>query len=251
MLKSLPNVFTSLSRIHRNIAYKTSRFTHQMATQKTIKVDIVSDNICPWCFVGRRRLEKGVEMYNEENQDEQIKLEVHWHPFELDPTLSPIGEDKQQRYLKKFGPQFKLMEQRLHSVGKTVGIEFKSEGMVGKTIDSHRLVEYVQEEMGWEKANDLIEVLFHGYFEESKNITDIEWLAGCYMKVNPDGDRAKVLTFLKGDVKRKQVQDEALNWARKGIGGVPYFIFENKFTVSGAQDSDLFKDLLEDLVARR
>jgi len=257
MLKSLSKVLNSSSftSSHRFSHSRVSRAfaQHRFMTSKarTIKVDIVSDNICPWCFVGRRRLEAGVEKYNSEYPDEPVQLQVHWHPFELDPTLAPEGEDKQARYLKKFGPQFKMMEQRLHEVGKDVGIYFKTEGMVGKTINSHRLVEYVHEELGWQKANELIEVLFKGYFEQSQNITNLNWLADCYIQVNPSGDGAKVLEFLKGDAKREQVQSEAMNWARRGIGGVPYFIFEGKLGVSGAQESDLFKELLEDLVSKQ
>ena len=140
------------------------------AAARSITVDIVSDTICPWCFVGKRRLEKAFRAVPE------LTYTVRWHPFQLDPSLPAIGVDKLARYEAKFGGKQNVaaMLARMAEVGKREGISFDYGGRISNTVDSHRLIEWAGAR-GLQDA--LVEQLFKFYFERRGDLGDRAALA--------------------------------------------------------------------------
>eukprot|EP01083_Nonionella_stella_P013107 36962_1 len=158
--------------------------------KKQLNIEIVSDNICPWCFVGNRNLEAALSKLNKKNVD----VNISWTAYELDPTLPKYGSiDKKARYASKFGDRMKVMTNRLTNVGSvcTPPISFKWGVKVGTTFNSHRLVMY-GEKSG--KHNESVEMIMHYYFELNKDISDIEVLTEIGKKVG----LSKVDEFFKG-----------------------------------------------------
>ncbi|CAO3675303.1 unnamed protein product [Umbelopsis vinacea] len=205
----------------------------------TIKVDIVSDTICPWCFVGKRRLEKAIKSYQTTNPD--AKFDIKWHPFQLDPTLTRTPVNKLERYASKFGEaRSKQIVAHMKSIGQEEGINFSYGGTLGSTIDSHRLVEWAAERG---KEDEVIEQLFKLYFEEEGNIVDLQELASVAGKIGLN--EAEALEYLKTDEGTERVKEGILKSQMQGINGVPNFTIQNKYTLSGAQPPEAFLEAFE------
>ncbi|CAM0141309.1 unnamed protein product [Umbelopsis sp. WA50703] len=208
-----------------------------MAT--TIKVDIVSDTICPWCFVGKRRLETAIKNYQTTNPG--AKFDINWYPFELDPTLSREPVSKRERYASKFGEaRSKQIIEHMKNIGKEEGIEFDYGGVVASTIDSHRLVEWAKEKG---KQQEVIEELFKLYFEETGNIGDLEQLAAVAGRIGLSKEEA--LEYLRSDKGEKSVKEQIYKSQLAGIHGVPNFTIQDKYTLSGAQPPEAFVNVFE------
>ncbi|KAG2177884.1 hypothetical protein INT43_003131 [Umbelopsis isabellina] len=205
----------------------------------TIKIDIVSDTICPWCFVGKRRLEKAIKNYQTVNPG--AKFDINWYPFELDPTLTREPVSKVERYASKFGAaRSKQIIEHMKSIGKEEGINFDYGGVTASTIDSHRLVEWAKEQG---KQDEVIEELFKLYFEETGNIGDLEQLAGVAERIGLSKENA--LEYLKSDKGVKSVKEKIYKSQVEGINGVPNFTIQDKYTFSGAQPPEAFFNVFQ------
>ncbi|EME81523.1 uncharacterized protein MYCFIDRAFT_198215 [Pseudocercospora fijiensis CIRAD86] len=137
------------------------------------QIDIVSDNVCPWCYVGKNRLELAINQHKQSNPNDTFS--ITWHPFYLNPD-APKSIDKQAYYESKFAPQrTQVMQGHLARLGKQVGINFAFGGRTGNTRDSHRLVQ-LGKTKGPAQETKVIEQLFNAYFEENEDITDQEVL---------------------------------------------------------------------------
>ena len=142
------------------------------AAARSVTVDIVSDTICPWCFVGKRRLEAAIRAVP------GLEYNVRWHPFQLDPTLPAAGVDKMTRYEEKFGKQrIGAMLSQMKEVGRREGIAFDYAGKISNTVDSHCLLEWASQKGGPPLQNALVEQLFRFYFERRGDLGDRAALA--------------------------------------------------------------------------
>ncbi|KXS18916.1 thioredoxin-like protein [Gonapodya prolifera JEL478] len=216
--------------------------------RRVINIDIVSDTICPFCFLGKRRLEKGFKLLNANGDD--VGYNITWHPYQLDPGLPKEGIPKLQYYEQKFGKEAaKRMPARMIATGQEDGVQFKYDGaIVANTLDSHRLINYVQKRGDAQKTNELVEELFTGHFENAKHIGDHGALADVAAKVG--FNRSEVLAYLASDAGREEVVSEISSLSRRGIRGVPHITFEKKYVVSGAQPPEVFAELIGEILEK-
>ena len=200
-------------------------------------VAIVSDTICPWCYIGKRRFERA-------NAGRPADLAVEWRPFQLNPDMPAEGVDRMRYLVSKFGPEERVAEifTAIEQAGESEGIEFVFDRIARtpNTVDSHRLIEYA----GAHDAQDgVVESLFHRYFEQGEDISD----HGVLTAAGVDGglDEDELRRFLEGDDGLAEVRKESEAASRAGISGVPCFIFEGRYAVSGAQSPDVFERVFE------
>lgn len=201
-----------------------------------MRIDVFSDVVCPWCFVGKRRLEQALA------QAGLSDAEVHWHAFQLNPDLPPEGVDR-KRYLEtKFGPgALERIHARLDEVGKAAGIDFQFDRIQRSpnTRDAHRLL-WLAGSQG--KQDVLKEALLKAYFIEGRDVGDRKVLAEIAASVGLDAD---VAAFLAGDAGLREVEQDLMTGARLQISGVPFFIFEGRMALAGAQPTEVFQQALD------
>ncbi|NKB22129.1 MAG: DsbA family oxidoreductase [Alphaproteobacteria bacterium] len=204
-----------------------------------MQIDIVSDTICPWCFVGKRRFERALELRP------QTDLSLTWRPYQLNPTMPNEGIDRKAYLSAKFGglDRAERSYDRLREAGAEVGIEFRFDeiDMTPNTINTHRLIQYAKSY----NASDalIVEKLYVAYFLEARNIGDINVLQDISIEAGLDGEA--FARYIRSDDDRAYIleQDEAIR--RQGITGVPCFIVEGKYAVSGAQSPEIFHQIFD------
>lgn len=202
-----------------------------------ITVDVVSDVMCPWCFIGKRRLERAV------TQLDGIDVEVRWRPFQLDPTLPAEGKDRKAYLEQKFGgpAEAEAIYDRIREAGRGEGIPFAFEKIERSpnTIDAHRMIRWA----GVEGVQDaLVERLFSLYFLEGADLTNRETLVAAAGDAGMDP--AVVEALLLGDADRAAVEEEIATAQKIGVTGVPCFIVDNRYAVLGAQDASVIADAI-------
>lgn len=203
-----------------------------------ITVDIVSDVACPWCFVGKRKFEAALEQWK------GSPVEVTWHPYQLDPTLPMEGIDRDTYLINKFGSleNVKGMTDRLTDIGKEVGIhfDFGKKWTAFNTLHLHQLLHVAGEE-GF-KA-DLKERFLKAYFEELDPLNERKTL---YSILDDFGWSAEKVDQIIADESIAQtVREEIAYYQRMGVSGVPFFIINNKYGISGAQATEVFLEALQ------
>jgi len=167
---------------------------------------------------------------------DRFNFNVKWLPFFLDPGLPEEGVDKMQRYQKKFGSRVPVIIQRMIETGKKEGINFSYGGKIASTLNSHRLIEYADK---YGKQDAVVNVLFRNYFEEEKNIGSIDVLTEAAKEAGLDPEKTK--EFLKSNEGKDLVAGQVERIRDEyGVDGVPFFIFNNKMTFSGAQEPETF-----------
>jgi predicted DsbA family dithiol-disulfide isomerase len=196
-------------------------------------IDIVSDVICPWCFVGKRRLESALAQRSELNAD------ITWRPFQLNPDMAAGGMSRADYLSAKFGGRAhaQRINQAIVDAGATVGIPFAFDKIerTPNTVDAHRLIRFADRHGA---ANELVDRLFAGYFIEGQDIGDREVLAGIARQAGLDVIEA--MKFLAGDSQRAEVIADDAGARRLGINAVPCFIFAGQYAISGAQEPQFF-----------
>ncbi|KAI1319235.1 hypothetical protein EDD11_004629 [Mortierella claussenii] len=208
------------------------------STAKTIKIDIVSDTVCPWCYIGKNRLEKAISSYKSKPEHKDVQFEVNWRPYQLDPSASKTPIPKMEMYARKFGAaQAPLIRNRMIQVGKEEGINFSYNGNTVNTLDSHRLIAFAAKKG---KQDEMMTELFQNYFEQDK-CGEVSTLIESAAKVGLD--RAEVEQFLKSDEGLKEIQEEIEKAKMEGITGVPNITIGNKYVLSGAQEPTTFEDV--------
>lgn len=193
------------------------------------RIDIVSDAICPWCYIGKRQLERALSTLGGEG----LTFSIHWNPFQLNPDMAKEGVDRAQYRAWKFGSAEKAaaLDARIVDAAAQVGLEFHPERIrrTPNTIDAHRLVWFA----GQHGVQDLtMEQVFRAYFIEAQDIGQHEVLADCGAAAGLDRDQ--VLAFLNGDLADKEMRaaDQAAREA--GVSGVPSFFLDGYGLFSGA-----------------
>jgi predicted DsbA family dithiol-disulfide isomerase len=195
-----------------------------------LEIDVISDVVCPWCYLGKRKLDAAMK------QVEAFTYDVRWRPFQLDPTIPPEGIARSEYMSRKFGPEkIAAIHARLEEAGQEEGLAFAFDKITRSpnTLDAHRLIRWAQP-IG--KQSDIVERLFNLYFVEGQDIGDRNVLIDVARQAGLDVDLITRL-FVEG-VDIVPVQEEMSTAARMGISGVPFFIFGGKYAVSGAQPVD-------------
>ncbi|MCJ1475113.1 hypothetical protein MMC13_003773 [Lambiella insularis] len=206
-------------------------------------ISIVSDTVCPWCYVGKNKLERGISAYRNAHPSSNDTFSVTWNPFYLNPDAPTTGIDKREYYQTKFGEQRTAMIfERLSSVGKDVGIEFKFGGKTGNTRDSHRLIQ-LGKKKGPEVQTKIVGELFQSYFEKEQDITSHKVLEDAAVRAGVE--REEVKTWLRSDNGGKEVDKEVRDAQMKNVTGVPNFTLQGMYEIGGAQDPESFVRIFE------
>jgi predicted DsbA family dithiol-disulfide isomerase len=204
-----------------------------------MQIDIIFDTVCPWCYVGKRRFERALELRP------QTGLNLTWRPYQLNPTMPSEGIDRKAYLSAKFGglERADRSYDRLREAGAEVGIEFQFDNIevTPNSVNSHRLIQFAKTQGG--NATLIVEKLYVAYFMESRNTGDIDVLGDISVEAGLDGDA--FMRYISSDDDRAYTleQDEAIR--RQGINGVPCFIIEGKYAVSGAQPPEIFHQIFD------
>ena len=207
-----------------------------------MQIDIVSDTVCPWCFIGKRRLEKALALRPD------MEFDIRWRAYRLDPSIPPEGVDRKQYMQAKFGnnPNRQAMQDALKQAGDGEGIAFAFDKIARSpnTIDSHRLIRWAASAG---VQNEVVERLFEAYFEEGRDIGNADVL----VEIASDAgmDSATVADLLEQGADREIIENEDAMAHRLGITGVPTFIFQNKYLVSGAVDPEALLEIIDKVTA--
>jgi predicted DsbA family dithiol-disulfide isomerase len=200
-----------------------------------VVVDVVSDVVCPWCYIGKRRLEAAIAQMRASNPD--LPFEIRWHPFQLNPDLPAEGIDRKAYLERKFGggERAKQIYERVSAAGESVGIAFDFDAIVRQpnTLLAHRLVAWAQSRKEGD-ADALVEGLFRANFIEGRYVGSIDELVA--IAVAAGYDPADARAFLESDDLTEIVAQSDQRAREMGIGGVPFFIFDGKTALSGAQE---------------
>jgi predicted DsbA family dithiol-disulfide isomerase len=202
------------------------------------ELSIVSDAICPWCYVGKRRLEQAFALMNG-----APRPRVTWRPFELNPQMPKSGIDRREYRMRKFGSWERSlqMDAQLTEVGKSVGISFRYDLMkrTPNTFDAHRLI-WLAGRMGVQDA--MVETLFRAYFSEGRDIGDANVLAELAATVGVERARAEaLLSGTEGSADVARDEEVAMG---AGLSGVPTFVLDGRVLFSGAQSPELIAQTL-------
>ena len=215
-----------------------------VAAVRPLKIDVVSDVMCPWCFIGKRRLEKALASVPD------VAVEVEWHPFQLDPTLPQEGKDRAAYLNEKFGgpERAATIYARIEEAGASEDIAFAFDKITRSpnTLDAHRLIRWA----GIEGLQDaVVERLFALYFLEGANLTDPEVLVGAAADAGMDAEVTRRL--LASDADLAETEAEVVRAQAMGVQGVPTFVLDGKYAVSGAQPADVLGDAIRQVEAQR
>jgi predicted DsbA family dithiol-disulfide isomerase len=198
----------------------------------TLTIDIISDVICPWCYIGKRRLEKAIALHGE-------PVKVRWLPFQLNPTMPKDGISRKDYRTKKFGSWERSLEldAQMAAAGEAEGIHFAFDliDRTPNTLDAHRLV-WLADKEGIQDA--IVEALFVAYFTEGRDISNQDTLIDVVAEAGLDRSRAEaVLNSNDGLEAIKEAEEMS---RRHRVDGVPFFIINGKITLGGAQPPEAF-----------
>lgn len=204
--------------------------------RQLLRVDVTSDTICPWCFVGKKHLEQAIAATKD-----RYSVEVNWHPFFLNPDAPREGVNKMEMYKSKFGPgRMQMIIDRVGGAFATLGYKYSMGGLTGSTLDSHRLISLAGKQ-GTEKQNALVEELFLNFFTQEKFIGDKEVLAAAAEKAGVEGAR-ELLEDPQAELKEVLAEERKF---RRGVSGVPHFVIDGRWQISGAQPPEAFVEAFE------
>ena len=214
-----------------------------------LRIDIVSDVVCPWCIIGLKQVEKALTLVGRD-----LEVETHWHPFQLNPNMPPEGEDTAEHIARKYGStpeQSRANRQRLSDIGDSLGFAFNyGEGTrIYNTFNAHKLLTIFGSERGWQAQTELKMALFNAYFQDRRDVSDIEVL--CDIAEAQGMDRAVAAAWIADAALTESVRAEMAHWIDQNITGVPAIIFDQKFMVPGAQSAETFADVINKVLAKR
>ena len=211
-------------------------------SKQPLRIDIVSDVVCPWCIIGYRQLAEALKQTNTEH-------EIHWHPFELNSNMPSEGQNLREHIMEKYGSSKEESDAsriRMTEAGSDVGFEFhfNDDTRMHNTFNLHQLL-YWAGQQGQKPMHDLKQALFSAHFTDGRNISDNTVLADIAAEVGLDRDEA--LAVLEEQRFAKEVRAEERHWQQQGIQSVPAMIFNERHLVSGAQGVDNYVNILEQL----
>ena len=202
-------------------------------------IDVISDVVCPWCYIGKRHLEAALSKLPVSERPL-----VRWHPFQLNPDLPAVGVDRRSYLEEKFGgaERASTIYDRVRAAGREAGLalDFDRIERQPNTLDAHRLIAWAQ--ASGRDVEPLVEALFKAYFVEGRFIGDRKVLAEVAGEAGFDAGAS--LEMLEGKTATAEIAEMDLRTRQSGIGGVPFFIFNEKIAVSGAQGAPVLLDAL-------
>jgi predicted DsbA family dithiol-disulfide isomerase len=214
-----------------------------MLNTPPLSIDIVSDVVCPWCYIGKRRLEAALAR---RASDDAQPVQVRWLAFQLNPDIPAGGVDRRSYLERKFGGPERANQiyARVKAAGDEVGIPFDFERIARQpnTVDAHRLIAWAQD-LDLKAADALIERLFRAYFVDGVNIGDLDALAR--LGGVAGFDTAAARAWLASDAGRTAIEAEERRSRALGVTGVPFFVFNQRLAVSGAQPPEVLLDAIE------
>ncbi len=206
-------------------------------------IDVISDVVCPWCYVGKRRLDAALAGLASTNPE--LEPVVSWHPFELSPDVPQGGVPRKPYMDAKLGgaERVRAAHERIAALGAGVGIPFAFDRITVQpnTLDAHRLIAWAQRQ--GEDAGDVVERLFAAFFVEGRDIGSRTVLADIAAEARLDGVAARA--YLDGDAGAAEIRESERRAQALGVGGVPFFIFGEKLAVSGAQEVQTLMDAID------
>ncbi|MEX0307752.1 MAG: DsbA family oxidoreductase [Ruegeria sp.] len=210
---------------------------------QTVKLDIMSDPICPWCYIGKTHLDKALAKVPDH------PFVIEWHPFQLNPDMPDAGMDRREYLERKFGGKEGAVRAYAPVVehAENAGLKIDFEGMkrTPNTLDAHRLIHWAGIEG---KQNDVVDALFNAYFVEARDIGDYEVLADIADSVGMDA--AVVLKLLQSDADREDIRTRDTHSRQMGVNSVPTYIVANQHAVPGAQPPELWEKVISEIMSQ-
>ncbi|WP_117885400.1 DsbA family oxidoreductase [Aureibaculum luteum] len=214
--------------------------------KEKLKIDIVSDVVCPWCTIGYKRLEKAIAELGVEDQ-----VAIEWHPFELNPDMPAEGQNVDEHITEKYGStkeQQIASKQNMTDVGAALGFKFDyfDDMRMVNTFDAHVLLDYAKD---FKKQTELKMRLTTAFFSERKDVSKREVLKQALLDVGLNA--VEGLARLDNDEARYNVKSKEGYWKNLGINSVPTIVFDRKSAVTGAQPIETFKQVLSELISKK
>ena len=213
-------------------------------TAASLSIDVVSDVVCPWCYLGKRRLDHAIEMLP------QLDFTVRWKPFRLDPTIPPEGIPRQAYLEGKFGglEAVRPIHEQLADLGRIEGIDYHFDRITRSpdTTDAHRVIRWAA---AANAQSHIVERLFMAYFTEGRDIGDPAVLAEAADEVGLDA--TLIVEQLDSDMDRATIAAEIDNAYEIGVTGVPCFVVDGRYAIMGAQETETLARALVDIQAER
>jgi predicted DsbA family dithiol-disulfide isomerase len=214
-----------------------------------LRIDIVSDVVCPWCIIGYKQVERALTML-----DAPVAAETYWHPFELNPDMPPEGENTRDHIARKYGAtpeQSRANRQRLIDIGNELGFAFQygEDTRIYNTFKAHKLLTMAAHDGGWQAQTNLKLALFQAYFQDGKDVSDDAVLLDVVEALGMS--RSGAATAIASAPLSQAVRAEQRQWIDQNITGVPAIIFDQKFMVPGAQSAQTFADVIGKVLGRR
>lgn len=203
-----------------------------------MKVDIIVDVVCPWCYVGKSRLERALARKSLGN------IEIGWRPFLLNPNMPSEGKDRDAYLSEKFGSveraraRYRVIEDA--GVEEGIGFRFDLIRRTPNTVNSHRLVRFAGQK---QRQTEMVGMLFRAYFTAGRDIGDVTQLAD--IAADAGLDRDETLAYLTSDTDADMVLAEDEMARSMGVGGVPCYIIDRKYAISGAQSPEVFHQIFD------
>ncbi len=202
-----------------------------MSNIRPLQIDVVSDVVCPWCYIGKHRLERALDLVKD------VPLKVRWRPFFLNPWVPREGIPREDYLTKKFGSveAYKSISGRVVQAATEEGLQYNNDLVKRQpnTIDCHRLIHWA-EKIG--KAGEMKQRLMELYFRDGGDLTDMDVLVRAAADIGLDADDVRRRLATDEDV--DLITGEANDASEKGISGVPTFVLANKYALSGAQPAE-------------
>ena len=214
--------------------------------KEKLKIDIVSDVVCPWCTIGYKRLEKAITELGIQDQ-----VEIEWQPFELNPNMPAEGQNVNEHITEKYGStteQQNQSKEMMTEAGAELGFKFDyfDEMRMVNTFEAHILLEYAKD---FGKQTELKMTLTKAFFSDRKDVSDRTILREALLNVGLNADEA--LAKLDNEEAKNKVRTIENQWKNMGVNSVPTIVFNRKSAVTGAQPVATFKQVLSELIAEK
>ena len=211
-----------------------------------LKIDIVSDVVCPWCTIGYKRLEKAIEELGVQDQ-----IELEWQPFELNPNMPKEGQNVVEHITEKYGSTIEQQNEskrNMTEIGADLGFKFDyfDDMRMVNTFDAHVLLEYAKD---FDKQTELKMTLTKAFFSDRKDVSEKEILKEALLEVGLNADEG--LAKLDDEKARLEVRNKQNYWKNLGVNSVPTIVFDRKSAVTGAQPIATFKQVLTELIKEK
>lgn len=211
-----------------------------MSENHKLKIEIWSDVMCPFCYIGKRKIENAINDFPNKE-----KVEIEWKSFLLDPTTkSQPGKSTYDYLAEKYGRdrQWSVeMHENVTNQAKAEGLEYNFDtAIIANSFDAHRLSHLAKK---YGKGNELEELIFKAYFTEGKDVSEIETLVS--LGKNVGLDETEIRNMLASKQFKEAVQNDIIEAQQIGVRGVPFFVVDRKYAISGAQPNEVFAETLE------